>query len=153
MQFSDFQNNKTKYCLLTPILLFLYSDQSQSDSSSKDFWMNMQAITVYLKKLSEQNPSASYYNVDVLKYQVNSFFPLELVKEVWRFGIYTEIKIGCSLDGSMQMNSGCVSVYNTEALPRLTTFLLCFRSFPWIHELLQPAHTSSHVCKLQTLLL
>lgn len=32
--------------------------------------MNMQAVTVYLKKLSEQNPSASYYNVDVLKYQV-----------------------------------------------------------------------------------
>uniref|UniRef100_A0A8D0FU16 MHD domain-containing protein n=1 Tax=Strix occidentalis caurina TaxID=311401 RepID=A0A8D0FU16_STROC len=45
---------------------------SQSDSSTKDFWMNMQAITVYLKKLSEQNPSASYYNVDVLKYQVSS---------------------------------------------------------------------------------
>uniref|UniRef100_A0A8C9UBN1 MHD domain-containing protein n=1 Tax=Serinus canaria TaxID=9135 RepID=A0A8C9UBN1_SERCA len=34
--------------------------------------MNMQAITVYLKKLSEHNPSASYYNVDVLKYQVSS---------------------------------------------------------------------------------
>lgn len=32
--------------------------------------MNMQAVTVYLKKLSEQNPAASYYNVDVLKYQV-----------------------------------------------------------------------------------
>uniref|UniRef100_A0A8C3BYD1 F-BAR domain only protein 2 n=1 Tax=Cairina moschata TaxID=8855 RepID=A0A8C3BYD1_CAIMO len=48
------------------------NDQSQSDSSTRDFWMNMQAITVYLKKLSEQNPSASYYNVDVLKYQVSS---------------------------------------------------------------------------------
>ncbi|OXB60202.1 hypothetical protein ASZ78_008165, partial [Callipepla squamata] len=47
-------------------------DQSQSDSTTRDFWMNMQAITVYLKKLSEQNPSASYYNVDVLKYQVSS---------------------------------------------------------------------------------
>lgn len=33
--------------------------------------MNMQAVTVYLKKLSEQNPAASYYNVDVLKYQVS----------------------------------------------------------------------------------
>ena len=31
----------------------------------------MQAVTVYLKKLSEQNPAASYYNVDVLKYQVS----------------------------------------------------------------------------------
>uniref|UniRef100_A0A8C3QRU5 MHD domain-containing protein n=1 Tax=Cyanoderma ruficeps TaxID=181631 RepID=A0A8C3QRU5_9PASS len=34
--------------------------------------MNMQAIAIYLKKLSEHNPSASYYNVDVLKYQVSS---------------------------------------------------------------------------------
>ncbi|XP_042681500.1 F-BAR domain only protein 2 isoform X4 [Centrocercus urophasianus] len=48
------------------------NDQSQSDSTTRDFWMNMQAITLYLKKLSEQNPSASYYNVDVLKYQVSS---------------------------------------------------------------------------------
>lgn len=66
--------------------------------------MNMQAITVYLKKLSEQNPSASYYNVDVLKYQVNTFFPLELVKDVCRFDIYTEIKNSCSLAASMQTN-------------------------------------------------
>ncbi|TRZ06617.1 hypothetical protein HGM15179_020491 [Zosterops borbonicus] len=49
-----------------------FSDQSQSDSSTKDFWMNVQAIAIYLKKLSEYNPSASYYNVDVLKYQVSS---------------------------------------------------------------------------------
>lgn len=51
-------------------LHFVHSDPSQSDSSAKDFWMDMQAVTVYLKKLSEQNPSASYYNVEVLKYQV-----------------------------------------------------------------------------------
>lgn len=47
------------------------SDPSQCDSNAKDFWMNMQAVTVYLKKLSEQNPAAAYYNVDVLKYQVS----------------------------------------------------------------------------------
>ncbi|XP_009640474.1 F-BAR domain only protein 2 isoform X1 [Egretta garzetta] len=57
---------------ILPNAQLVYSDQSQSDSSTKDFWINMQAITVYLKKLSEQNPSASYYNVDVLKYQVSS---------------------------------------------------------------------------------
>uniref|UniRef100_A0A7N9C8G9 F-BAR domain only protein 2 n=1 Tax=Macaca fascicularis TaxID=9541 RepID=A0A7N9C8G9_MACFA len=48
------------------------NDPSQCDSNTKDFWMNMQAVTVYLKKLSEQNPAASYYNIDVLKYQVSS---------------------------------------------------------------------------------
>nr|XP_030114946.3 F-BAR domain only protein 2 isoform X1 [Taeniopygia guttata] len=64
--------NTSKLEQILPNTQLVYSDQSQSDSSTKDFWMNMQAITVYLKKLSEQNPSASYYNVDVLKYQVSS---------------------------------------------------------------------------------
>lgn len=31
----------------------------------------MQALTSYLRKASEQNPSASYYNVEILKYQVS----------------------------------------------------------------------------------
>ncbi|NWX50719.1 FCHO2 protein, partial [Steatornis caripensis] len=64
--------NTSKLEQILPNAQLVYSDQSQSDSSTKDFWINMQAITVYLKKLSEQNPSASYYNVDVLKYQVSS---------------------------------------------------------------------------------
>ncbi|NWU69912.1 FCHO2 protein, partial [Pterocles burchelli] len=64
--------NTSKLEQILPNAQLVYSDQSQSDSTTKDFWMNMQAITVYLKKLSEQNPSASYYNVDVLKYQVSS---------------------------------------------------------------------------------
>ncbi|XP_063996447.1 F-BAR domain only protein 2 [Pogoniulus pusillus] len=64
--------NTSRLEQILPNAQLVYSDQSQSDSSTKDFWMNMQAITVYLKKLSEQNPSASYYNVDVLKYQVSS---------------------------------------------------------------------------------
>ncbi|KAM6394671.1 F-BAR domain only protein 2-like [Rhynochetos jubatus] len=64
--------NTSKLEQILPNAQLVYSDQPQSDSRTKDFWMNMQAITVYLKKLSEQNPSASYYNVDVLKYQVSS---------------------------------------------------------------------------------
>ncbi|XP_041041800.1 F-BAR domain only protein 2 isoform X6 [Carcharodon carcharias] len=48
------------------------NDPSQNDSNTKDFWMNMQTLTAYLKKLAEQNPSSSYYNVDILKYQVSS---------------------------------------------------------------------------------
>ncbi|XP_073933414.1 F-BAR domain only protein 2 isoform X3 [Castor canadensis] len=57
---------------ILPNAQLVFSDPSQNDSNTKDFWMNMQAVTVYLKKLSEQNPAASYYNVDVLKYQVSS---------------------------------------------------------------------------------
>ncbi|XP_072227473.1 F-BAR domain only protein 2 isoform X7 [Leuresthes tenuis] len=57
---------------ILPNQQLLYSDPSQSDSNSKDFWFNMQALTSYLRKASDQNPSASYYNVDILKYQVQS---------------------------------------------------------------------------------
>ncbi|XP_078531398.1 F-BAR domain only protein 2 isoform X1 [Lissotriton helveticus] len=64
--------NTNKLEQILPNTQLLYSDPSQSDSDTKDFWMNMQAVTTYLKKISEQNPSASYYNVDILKYQVSS---------------------------------------------------------------------------------
>ncbi|CAI5787372.1 Hypothetical predicted protein [Podarcis lilfordi] len=64
--------NTSKLEQVLPNAQLVYSDPSQSDSNVRDFWMDMQAVTVYLKKLSEQNPSASYYNVDVLKYQVSS---------------------------------------------------------------------------------
>ncbi|KAG8456465.1 hypothetical protein GDO86_002303 [Hymenochirus boettgeri] len=57
---------------ILPNTHLLHSDPSQSDNNCKDFWMNMQAVTSYLKKMSDQNPSASYYNVDILKYQVSS---------------------------------------------------------------------------------
>ncbi|XP_061654827.1 F-BAR domain only protein 2 isoform X4 [Phyllopteryx taeniolatus] len=57
---------------ILPNQQILFSDPSQSDSESKNFWFNMQALTAYLRKASEQNPAASYYNVDILKYQVQS---------------------------------------------------------------------------------
>uniref|UniRef100_F6ZEP1 F-BAR domain only protein 2 n=1 Tax=Xenopus tropicalis TaxID=8364 RepID=F6ZEP1_XENTR len=64
--------NTSRLEQILPNNQLLYSDPSQSDNNCKDFWMNMQAVTAYLKKSSEQNPSASYYNVDILKYQVLS---------------------------------------------------------------------------------
>ncbi|XP_040914605.1 F-BAR domain only protein 2 isoform X5 [Toxotes jaculatrix] len=64
--------NTSRLEQILPNQQLLYSDPSQSDSNSKDFWFNMQALTSYLRKASDQNPSASYYNVDILKYQVQS---------------------------------------------------------------------------------
>ncbi|XP_014852597.1 PREDICTED: F-BAR domain only protein 2 isoform X10 [Poecilia mexicana] len=64
--------NTSRLEQIMPNQQLLYSDPSQSDSNSKDFWFNMQALTSYLRKASEQNPSASYYNVEILKYQVLS---------------------------------------------------------------------------------
>lgn len=38
------------------------------------FDFNMSALTALLRRQSEQNPSASYFNVDILKYQVCDLF-------------------------------------------------------------------------------
>eukprot|EP00069_Balaena_mysticetus_P019863 bmy_02604T0 len=47
----------------------LCSDPSQSDPETKDFWLNMAALTEALQRQAEQNPAASYYNVVLLRYQ------------------------------------------------------------------------------------
>ncbi|XP_019379345.1 PREDICTED: F-BAR domain only protein 1-like [Gavialis gangeticus] len=53
----------------------LYSDPSQSDPSTKDFWLNMAALTGHLQRQAEQAPAASYYNVALLKYQFSRLGP------------------------------------------------------------------------------
>ncbi|XP_073717059.1 F-BAR domain only protein 2 isoform X5 [Misgurnus anguillicaudatus] len=65
-------SNTSRLEQIMPNQQLLHSDSSQSDTNTKDFWLNMPVLTAYLRKSSEQNPTASYYNVDVLKYQVCS---------------------------------------------------------------------------------
>ncbi|XP_016143078.1 F-BAR domain only protein 2 isoform X3 [Sinocyclocheilus grahami] len=65
-------SNTSRLEQIMPNQQLLHSDSSQSDTDTKDFWLNMPALTAYLRKSSEQNPAASYYNVDILKYQVCS---------------------------------------------------------------------------------
>lgn len=58
------------------IIIFFFqlnSDNTQSDANSKEFWVNMPNLMTHLKKVSEQKPQATYYNVDMLKYQVRIF--------------------------------------------------------------------------------
>lgn len=50
------------------------SDNTQSDANSKEFWVNMPNLMTHLKKVSEQKPQATYYNVDMLKYQVSLLY-------------------------------------------------------------------------------
>ncbi|XP_069793136.1 F-BAR domain only protein 2 isoform X2 [Narcine bancroftii] len=64
--------NTSKFEQILPNAQLVFSDPSQSDSNTRDFWMNMQMLTAYLQKMAEQNPSSSYYNIDILKYQVSS---------------------------------------------------------------------------------
>ncbi|XP_063003282.1 F-BAR domain only protein 1 [Elgaria multicarinata webbii] len=60
----------------------LFSDASQSDPTSKDFWLNMAALTAQLQKQSEQPVAAPYYNVTLLRYQYSkqgqAWAPLQL---------------------------------------------------------------------------
>ncbi|MCI4380543.1 hypothetical protein PGIGA_G00241190 [Pangasianodon gigas] len=75
----------------------LYSDPSQNDPNSKDFWFNMQALSIHLQREAELNPQASYYNVGVLKYQVSSQdparAPLLLSAECQRSGTVTRVAL------------------------------------------------------------
>lgn len=45
---------------------------TQAKADTKDFWVNMPNLISHLKKVAEQKPQATYYNVDMLKYQVSS---------------------------------------------------------------------------------
>uniref|UniRef100_A0A7N6AQA4 F-BAR domain only protein 1 n=1 Tax=Anabas testudineus TaxID=64144 RepID=A0A7N6AQA4_ANATE len=75
----------------------LYSDPSQSDPDTRDFWFNMQALQLYLQREAEVNPQASYYNVGLLKYQVSSQdpgrAPLLLSAECQRSGTVTRVSL------------------------------------------------------------
>ncbi|XP_072310554.1 F-BAR domain only protein 2 [Eucyclogobius newberryi] len=62
--------NTSRLEQILPNQQLIHSDPSQSDSDCKDYCFNMQALMSYLRKVSEQNPSASYFNIDILKYQV-----------------------------------------------------------------------------------
>lgn len=73
--------------------MLFYSDsvsaQTASDSLLLEF--NMSALSALLKKQSEQNPGASYFNVDILKYQVlHTYFKklLLFVISIRNTGIY-----------------------------------------------------------------
>lgn len=44
---------------------------TKAKDDTKDFWVNMPNLITHLKKVAEQKPQATYYNVDMLKYQVS----------------------------------------------------------------------------------
>uniref|UniRef100_A0A8D0E3V1 SH3-containing GRB2-like protein 3-interacting protein 1 n=1 Tax=Salvator merianae TaxID=96440 RepID=A0A8D0E3V1_SALMN len=62
--------NRLEHVLPNPQLLCC--DSTQTDANSKEFWVNMPNLMTHLKKVSEQKPQATYYNVDMLKYQVSA---------------------------------------------------------------------------------
>ncbi|XP_076391575.1 F-BAR domain only protein 2 isoform X12 [Megachile rotundata] len=73
-------------------------DVTQTTVDSTIFEFNMSALTTLLRKQAEQNPSASYFNVDILKYQIKckegaSSCPFQLVA-YWKCETtHTDLKI------------------------------------------------------------
>ncbi|XP_031430880.1 SH3-containing GRB2-like protein 3-interacting protein 1 isoform X3 [Clupea harengus] len=70
LTFSITNYNRLEHVLPNPQLLCC--DTAQSNPTSKEFWVNMPNLMTHLKKVSEQKPQATYYNVDMLKYQVSA---------------------------------------------------------------------------------
>ncbi|KAM9326711.1 SH3-containing GRB2-like protein 3-interacting protein 1 [Gastrophryne carolinensis] len=62
--------SRLEHVLPNPQLLCC--DNTQPTPNAKEFWVNMPNLMTHLKKVSEQKPQATYYNVDMLKYQVSS---------------------------------------------------------------------------------
>lgn len=46
------------------------SEPTTDSVDTKEFWVNMPNLMSHLKKVAEQKPQATYYNVDMIKYQV-----------------------------------------------------------------------------------
>ncbi|XP_036410626.1 SH3-containing GRB2-like protein 3-interacting protein 1 isoform X2 [Megalops cyprinoides] len=70
LTFSITNYSRLEHVLPNPQLLCC--DTTQSNANSKEFWVNMPNLMAHLKKVAEQKPQATYYNVDMLKYQVSA---------------------------------------------------------------------------------
>lgn len=85
------------------MLLLAYRDATQTTVDSTIFEFNMSALTTLLRRQAEQNPSASYFNVDILKYQIKckdgaGSCPFQLVA-YWKCETtHTDLKVQSSKD-------------------------------------------------------
>ncbi|XP_037644383.1 SH3-containing GRB2-like protein 3-interacting protein 1 isoform X3 [Sebastes umbrosus] len=84
----------------------LCCDSTPDSADTREFWVNMPNLMSHLKKVAEQKPQATYYNVDMIKYQVSAdgiqSTPLNLAVS-WRGdAINTDLRIDYK--------------YNTEAM-------------------------------------
>uniref|UniRef100_A0A3P8SNW8 SH3GL interacting endocytic adaptor 1 n=1 Tax=Amphiprion percula TaxID=161767 RepID=A0A3P8SNW8_AMPPE len=81
LTFSITNYSRLEHVLPNPQLLCDTTTQCTADA--KNFWVNMPNLISHLKKVAEQKPQATYYNVDMLKYQGPQSTPLNLAVS-WR---------------------------------------------------------------------
>ncbi|XP_053710719.1 F-BAR domain only protein 1 [Synchiropus splendidus] len=116
----------------------LYSDPSQSDPDTRDFWFNMPALQVHLQREAELNPQASYYNVGLLKYQVSSQdpgrAPLLLSAECQRSGTVTRVSLDYHCCPATAPSTQLTSVQILLPLDHTATDLQCQPPASWNAE-------------------
>uniref|UniRef100_A0A672ZIN6 F-BAR domain only protein 1-like n=1 Tax=Sphaeramia orbicularis TaxID=375764 RepID=A0A672ZIN6_9TELE len=116
----------------------LYSDPSQSDPDTRDFWFNMQALQIYLQREADLNPQASYYNVGLLKYQVSSQdpgrAPLLLSAECQRSGTVTRVSLDYHCCPATAPSTQLTAVQVLLPLDHTATDLQCQPPASWNTE-------------------
>ncbi|KAF5272837.1 hypothetical protein FQR65_LT00433 [Abscondita terminalis] len=90
--------NTQKLSSILPNKQLVSTDSTQSATDSLVLEFSMSALSALLKRQSEQNPSASYFNVEILKYQIKpkvgaNSCPFQLVS-YWKCETsHTDLKI------------------------------------------------------------
>ncbi|KAL4125956.1 hypothetical protein QTP88_010192 [Uroleucon formosanum] len=109
--------NTTRVENILPNKQLILTDNSFTYSDSTIYEFNMSALTALLRKQFEQNPVASYFNVDILKYQVKlrntaaASCPFQLVSFYKCSNTYTDLKIGYKFNShSMSVPSPLMNV-------------------------------------------
>ncbi|XP_050435224.1 F-BAR domain only protein 2 isoform X3 [Adelges cooleyi] len=102
---------------LLPNKQLVFFDNAAAFSDSIVYEFNMPALTLLLRKQFEQNPVASYFNVDILKYQIKprntaaASCPFQLVSFYKCSGTHTDLKIDYKYNShSMSMATPLVNV-------------------------------------------
>uniref|UniRef100_A0A3B4U1Z8 SH3GL interacting endocytic adaptor 1 n=1 Tax=Seriola dumerili TaxID=41447 RepID=A0A3B4U1Z8_SERDU len=70
LTFSISNYSRLEQVLPNPQLLCC--DSTTDSVDTKEFWVNMPNLMSHLRKVAEQKPQATYYNVDMIKYQVSA---------------------------------------------------------------------------------
>ncbi|XP_056131547.1 F-BAR domain only protein 1 [Lampris incognitus] len=130
--------NISKVDHFLPNQKLLYSDPSQSDPDTRDFWFDMQALQLYLQREAELNPQASYYNVGLLKYQVSSQdpgrAPLLLSAECQRSGTVTRVSLDYHCCPATAPSTQLTAVQVLLPLDHTATDLQCQPPASWNAE-------------------
>ncbi|XP_060856267.1 F-BAR domain only protein 2 isoform X4 [Metopolophium dirhodum] len=109
--------NTTRVENILPNKQLVLTDNLFTSTDSTVYEFNMPALTSLLRKQFEQNPVASYFNVDILKYQVKlrntaaASCPFQLVSFYKCSNTYTDLKIGYKFNShSMSVPSPLLNV-------------------------------------------